>query len=163
MRLQISALGRRFAISHGSNQLIQCWQSKFWSKVQKCMWDRRISQRSSVDLIGQCHGYRHVTYDNNVPSTHGRSRCRSALAFLVTVKNVAKLGVLVSSVGSLAHCTCWPRAPFQWIDGLSRSFWKATWANWSWNMPCPCSNAPIAEQMSSSLGFACSAPLLKCV
>ena len=28
------------------------------------MWDRRISQRSSVDLIGQCHGYRHVTYDN---------------------------------------------------------------------------------------------------
>ena len=60
----IRALGRRFAISHGSNQLIQCWRSKFRSKVQGYMWDRRISQRSSVYLIGQCHGYRHVTYDN---------------------------------------------------------------------------------------------------
>ena len=29
VRLQISALGRRFAISHGSNQLIQCWRRKF--------------------------------------------------------------------------------------------------------------------------------------
>ena len=37
VRLQISALGRRFAISHGSNQLIQCWRSKFRSKVQGYM------------------------------------------------------------------------------------------------------------------------------
>ena len=56
---------RKGPISHGSNQLIQCWRSKFRSKVQGYMWDRRISQRSSVDLIGQCHGYRHVTYDNH--------------------------------------------------------------------------------------------------
>ena len=56
------------AISHGSNQLIQCRRSKFRSKVQGYMWDRRISQRSSVDLIGQCHGYRHVTYDKGLIS-----------------------------------------------------------------------------------------------
>ena len=64
VRLQISALGRRFAISHGSNQLIQCLRIKFRSKVERYMLDRRISQRSSVDLIGQCHGNRHVTYDS---------------------------------------------------------------------------------------------------
>ena len=30
---------------------------------QGYMWGRRILQRSSVDLIGLCHGYRRVTYD----------------------------------------------------------------------------------------------------
>ena len=34
VRLQISALGRKFAISDFMNQLIQCWRSKFRFKVQ---------------------------------------------------------------------------------------------------------------------------------
>ena len=55
---------------------IQCWRSKFQSKVQKYMWDRRISQRSSVNLIGQCHGYRHVTYDKYTISPG----CRGSMA-----------------------------------------------------------------------------------
>ena len=33
-RLQISAQGRKFAISHGSNQLFRCWPSKFQSNLK---------------------------------------------------------------------------------------------------------------------------------
>ena len=50
VRLQISALGQKFAISHGSNQLIRCWQRKFQSKGQGKMAESR-NVRLSIWLV----------------------------------------------------------------------------------------------------------------